>query len=214
MLWNNHYKDVPEGAHAMLGASQHAWLNYDESKLFTAYKRKYAQAIGTLTHDYARKYIRYGQQAKAGDKTGLFVHLLDSHIPANVIDINKLFDTWRLYVNDSVRNRMRPEQVLYFSKNSFGTADAISFRKNKLKVFDLKTGEGKATMDQLYIYVALFCLEYEFSPGEIEIETRIYQSGDYIVESPTASDILPIMDQIETFDDLLDRYREESRYEP
>lgn len=198
----------------MLGASQHAWLNYDEDKLFLAYKRIYAQAIGTWTHDYARRFIKYGQPAKTGDKTGLLIHLLDNHIPANVIDINKLFDTWRLYVNDSVRNRMRPEQVLYFSKNAFGTADAISFKKEKLKIFDLKTGDRKATMEQLYIYAALFCLEYEYAPGEIEIETRIYQFGDYIVEYPTASDILPIMDQIETFDRLLDHFKEEGRYEP
>lgn len=213
MLWNNHYKDVPEGAHAMLGASQHAWLNYDEEKLFIFYKRKYAQAIGTWTHDYARRYIRWGQKARSGDKTGLFVHLLDNHIPANAININALFDTWKLYVNDAIQNRMHPEQVLYFSRNSFGTADAISFRRNKLKIFDLKTGEGKASMAQLYIYAALFCLEYEYSPGEIEMETRIYQSGDYVIEHPEASDILPIMDQIETFDDLLERYKEEGRYE-
>lgn len=213
MIWNKHSKDVPEGAHAVLGASQHAWLNYDEDKLFESYKRRYAQAIGTITHGYARKFIKWGQKAHAGDKTGLLVHLLDSGIPANAIDINRLFKNWQLYVNDAVQAKMRPEQVLYYSNNAFGTADAISFKKERLRIFDLKTGEGKADMDQLFIYAALFCLEYDIGPGSIDIETRIYQYADYEVEYPTAEDILPIMDQIQTFDRLIEQYREEGRYE-
>lgn len=213
MIWNTHSKDVPEGAHAILGASQHSWLNYDEDKLFDSYKRRYAQAIGTYTHEYASRYIRWGQKAKAGDKTGLFIHLLEKKIPANVIDINNLFENWKLYVNDAVQARMRPEQVLYFSHNAFGTADAISFRKNELRIFDLKTGEGKTNMDQLFIYAALFCLEYDIKPGSIDIETRLYQYGDYTAEYPTAEDILPIMDQIKHFDILIDRYREQGNYE-
>ncbi len=198
----------------MLGASQHSWLNYSDERMFDAYKRRYAKDIGTLTHDYARRYIRYGQRAKAGDKTGLFVHLLDNYIPANAIDIQPLFETWKLYVNDAVQGRMRPEQQLYYSPNSFGTADAISFRKNKLTIYDLKTGQGATSMVQLYIYAALFCLEYDYKPGDIDIETRIYQAGDYTLECPTAEDILPIMDKIVCFDDLIEHYREEGRYEP
>lgn len=213
MIWNTHSKDVPEGAHAILGASSHSWLNYDKDKLFESWRRRYAQAIGTHAHDYAARYIRHGQKAKSGDKTGLFLHLLEHHIPANSIDINNLFKNWQLYVNDAVSARMRPEQVLYFSRNAFGTADAISFRKDELRIYDLKTGDGKTSMDQLYIYAALFCLEYDITPGDIDIQTRIYQFADYIEEYPTAEDILPIMDQIKTFDKLIDRYREEGRYE-
>lgn len=213
MIWSNHSKDVKEGDHAILGASQHAWLNYDSEKLFESYKRRYAQSIGTHTHEYARRYIRWGQKAKAGDKTGLLVHLLENHIPANAIDINKLFATWQVYVNDSVNCKMRPEQVLYYSSNAFGTADAISFRKDRLKIFDLKTGEGKVYMEQLYIYAALFCLEYDVKPGDIDIETRIYQFGDYIAEYPTAEDITPVMDRIVSFDKTIERFREAGRYE-
>lgn len=213
MIWNSHSKDVPEGAHAALGASQHAWLNYDDDKMFEAWRRRYSQSIGILAHSYAKDYIQWGQKAKAGDKTGLFVHLLKNNIPARAININSLFDTWKLYVNDCVQARMRPEQVLYFSPNSFGTADAISFRNEKLKVFDLKTGDRDASMDQLYIYAALFCLEYDYRPGSIDIETRIYQKGDYTEEHPTAEDILPIMDTIKQFDKLIESYKEESRYE-
>lgn len=213
MIWNKHSKDVPEGAHAILGASQHSWLNYDHEKMIEAYKRRYAQAIGTLTHSYAKRYIRWGQKVHVGDKTGLLVYLLDSGIPANAIDINRLFKNWQLYVNDSVQAKMRPEQVLYFSPNSFGTADAISFRKNKLRIFDLKTGETKADMDQLYIYAALFCLEYGIKPGHIDIETRIYQYADYEAEYPTAEDILPIMDKIVSLDNLIEKCKEEGRYE-
>lgn len=213
MIWNNHSKDVKDGDHAVLGASQHSWLNYDVDKLFESYKRRYAQAIGTLSHEYAKGYIRWGQKAKAGDKTGLFVHLLEHNIPANSIDINNLFETWKLYVNDCVQARMRPEQVLYYSNNCFGTADAISYKKNLLRIFDLKTGNGKVSMDQLYVYAALFCLEYEVAPGRIDIQTRIYQFGDYTEEYPTAEDILPVMDKIKTFDRLLEKYKEDGRYE-
>lgn len=213
MIWNKHSKDVPEGAHALLGASQHSWLNYDAEKLFESYRRGYAQTIGTLAHSYAAGYIRWGQKAKVGDKTGLFVYLLEHKVPANAIDINALFETWQLYVNDSVQARMRPEQVLYYSPNCFGTADSISFKKDRLRIYDLKTGNGKTTMEQLYVYAALFCLEYDYAPGDIDIRTRIYQFGDYTEECPTAEDILPIMDKIKTFDRLLDKYKEDGRYE-
>jgi len=214
MKWNDHYSDIPEGTHALLGASQHSWLNYDQDKLFSAYRRRYSTAIGTLTHEYARKYIQHGIRANRGDKNGLLVHLLDNHIPANVIDINGLFKTWQLYVNDAVQARMRPEQPLFYSRNAFGTADAIAFRKEKLSVYDLKTGSSPVSMEQLYIYAALFCLEYDYKPSSIDIETRIYQLGECVIERPTAEDILPIMDAIVTGDELIEQYRSEGQYEP
>ena len=49
-------------------------------------------------------------------------------------------------------------------------------------------------MDQLYIYAAYFCLEYNIKPGDIEIETRLYHANDIIIDNPTAEDILPVMD--------------------
>jgi hypothetical protein len=114
-----------------------------------------------------------------------------------------------MYVNDAIGYRMKPEQVLYYSDNCFGTADAISFRNNFLRIHDLKTGVTPAKMEQLLIYAALFCLEYRIKPSDIEIELRIYQNDDYIFANPTAEDIVPIMDKIITFDKLIDKLKYE-----
>ena len=113
-----------------------------------------------------------------------------------------------MYVNDAIGFRMTPEQVLYFSPNCFGTADAISFEKNFLRIHDLKTGTTPASLKQLYIYAALFCLEYDVKPGEIECELRIYQSDNILIDNPTADDILPIMDKIIIFDRLINEISE------
>ena len=104
---------------------------------------------------------------------------------------------------------MSPEQVLYYSDNCFGTADAISFRNGLLRIHDLKTGITPAHMEQLYIYAALFCLEYKIKPSEIDMETRIYQTDDILVENPTAEIVLPIMDKIITFDKVINRIKEQ-----
>ena len=46
------------------------------------------------------------------------------------------------------------------------------------------------------VYVALFCLEYKYRPGEIDIELRIYQNDEIVYHKPTADEIVPIMDKI------------------
>ena len=60
----------------------------------------------------------------------------------------------------------------------------------------MKTGSLPAHMDQLYIYAALFCLEYKIRPGDISMELRLYQSTEILVANPTAEDISPVIDQI------------------
>lgn len=102
---------------------------------------------------------------------------------------------------------MIPEQVLYYSPYSFGTADAISFRKNFLRIHDLKTGITPAHMEQLLIYAALFCLEYDIDPAKIETELRIYQSDDIVIHNPSADEILTLMDRIVRFDKLINDIR-------
>jgi len=62
---------------------------------------------------------------------------------------------------------MTPEQVLYYSGNCFGTADSIAFKNNLLRIHDLKTGAVPAHMEQLFIYDALFCLEYRIHPQDL-----------------------------------------------
>ena len=100
---------------------------------------------------------------------------------------------------------MDTEVVLFYSPRFFGTADAISFRKNFLRIHDLKTGKNPAKMEQLMVYAALFCLEYRIKPGDIEMELRIYQNDEIVIFNPTAEDILPIMDKIVHLDKLLAR---------
>ena len=181
MIWNDHSQEVPEGAHAFLGASTYSWLNYDEKKLEATYRNNLAKAMGTRLHAYACESI-----------------LLKQKMPASKKTLNQ-------YINDAIHFKMQPEQVLYYSENCFGTADAISFKKNFLRIHDLKTGKTPASLHQLEIYAALFCLEYDQKPGSIEMELRIYQNDDILIGNPTASDIMPIMDKIIEFDKLIQR---------
>ena len=99
---------------------------------------------------------------------------------------------------------MDTEVVLYYSPYFFGTADAISFRKNFLRIHDLKTGDS-GHMEQLEVYAALFCLEYKIKPGDINIELRLYKNDEVIYLNPTAEDILPIMDRIVSLNKILER---------
>ena len=151
-----------EGRHAFLGASRYHWINYDEEKLAESYRKCLAVKRGTELHAFAAECIRLGQRLPNSKKT------------------------LNMYVNDAIGFRMTPEQPLYFSDNCFGTADAISFRDDELRVHDLKTGETPAHMEQLLIYAALFCLEYRVKPGLIKTELRIYQSNGILVRNPEA----------------------------
>lgn len=113
-----------------------------------------------------------------------------------------------MYVNDAIGYKMTPEQLLYYSENCFGTADSISFRKKFLRIHDLKTGEIPAHMEQLLIYAALFCLEYNIKPYELDgVELRIYQSDDIIYMNPEADEIVPIMSKIVTGDRIIARIK-------
>ena len=168
-----------EGRHAFLCASSYYWINYDDDKLVETYRNNLAKERGTVLHDFASQCIHLNQR------------------------LPKSTQTLNMFVNDAIGYKMRSEQPLYFSENCFGTADAICFRKNLLRIHDLKTGTTPAHMEQLYIYAALFCLEYHFDPHEIDIELRIYQSNEVIVESPDPDDISEIMDKIKHFDKIL-----------
>lgn len=177
--------NVKEGDHAYLGASQYHWINYDADKLAATYERFLARQKGTKLHAFAAMAIQLGQTMPRSKKT------------------------LNMYVNDAIGYRMTPEQVLYYSENCFGTTDAISFRKNLLRIHDLKTGEIPAHMEQLMIYAAYFCLEYNIKPGDIDMELRIYQFDDIQICNPTPEMILPIMDKIVTFDKIISEIKKE-----
>lgn len=168
------------GAHAFLSASKHHWVNYDDEKLIATWASSQAAAQGSRLHDFARQAIELG---------------------VNLPRTNK---TLNMYVNDAIGFKMSPEVVLFYSINSFGTADAIVFRRNKLRIHDLKTGVSPVSMTQLEIYTALFCLEYGYKPSEIEVELRIYKENEILVHEPEIERITHIMDRIVYFDRVIE----------
>lgn len=181
MNFNKH--SAFEGQHAFLGASKYHWINYDEDKLVASYTTAMAREKGTELHAFAAKCIKLGQRLPKSRKT------------------------LNMYVNDAIGYKMVPEQILFYSENCFGTADAISFRNGLLRIHDYKSGIVPAHIEQLLIYAALFCLEYKVKPNEIEMETRIYQSDEISIYNPVADDILPICDKIITFDKLITKIK-------
>lgn len=184
MIFNKHF--ALAGQHAFLGASKYHWLNYDEDKLVQSFLTSMAAARGTRLHDLAHQLIREGVKLPRNDKT-----------------LNR-------YVNDAIGFRMTPEQTLFYSENCFGTADAISFRKNVLRISDLKTGVTPTSEKQLEIYAAIFCLEYGFKPFEIETELRIYQNDEVREFLADPGDLAHIMSKIVAYDKLIARVREEA----
>jgi hypothetical protein len=130
-------------------------------------------------------------------------------IQESVVQDNET-STLGMYINQCIQYKMRPEQMLFYSPNCFGTADAISFRYKRLRISDLKTGETKTSERQLEVYAALFCLEYGVDPYDIcEIELRIYQDGKCRVYFGDPKFIQFIMEKIIAFDKRLNVLREE-----
>lgn len=181
MNFNKHFN--LEGQHAFLSASKYHWINYDEEKLASTYDKYLAAQMGTRLHEFASECIKLG------------------------IKLPKTKKTLNLYVNDAIGYKMTPEQPLYYSENCFGTADAISFKNDMLRIHDLKTGVSSTSMKQLEIYTALFCLEYNVDPRKIDVELRIYQSDEVVVHNPNIDDILYIMDKIIKFDKEIDKMK-------
>lgn len=177
MTFNKH-QDL-EGAHALLGPSKHYWISYDAEKLENFYKRVSANIRGTELHKFAADCIRLKQKLPRSGKT------------------------LNMYVNDAIGFKMTPEQVLYYSQNCFGTADAISFKHSELRIHDLKTGVAPARMEQLLIYAGLFFLEYKVKPVNVSTVLRIYQNNEIIEQTLTAEELEWVMDRIVTSDKFI-----------
>jgi len=184
MIFNEHYN--LKGEHAFLSPSKHHWVNYDEDKIGFAFNKYLATQKGTELHDFACRCIELKQK-----------------LPTNKKSLNR-------YVNDAIGYRMKPEQTLFYSMNAFGTADAISFRDNLLRIHDLKTGVSPVSMSQLEIYAAFFCLEYKKKPKDIDMELRIYQSDEVVIHKPEPKDILDIMSKIVSFDKKIELIKTDS----
>lgn len=179
MFFNRHTN--LEGLHAPFGASKSSWLRYSDEKIVEVYNNLQAAEMGTRLHEWAKQTIDLGIKQSRSKKT--------------------IYS----YVNDAIGFNMSTEVILFYSENFFGTADAISFRNNFLRIHDLKTGRRPVHMEQLEIYAALFCLEYKIKPGDIRMELRIYQNDEILVHEPTAEDILPIMDKIVHVNKMLEK---------
>lgn len=143
-----------EGQHAYLSASNYHWTEYDDDKFDRVYTMHLAALIGTQKHELAKQLIKLKQTL---EPTG---------------------QTLNMYVNDCIGYRMEPEVTLVASPTFFGTADAIGFDHGILRVFDYKSGVTPAKVRQLEVYGALFCLQYDVKPFEIEFDFRLYQNDD------------------------------------
>lgn len=180
MVFNRHTN--LEGLHAPFGASRSSWLRYNDDKVIQTYQNMRAAEMGTRLHEWAKSTIDLGIKQPRSKKT-IYT-----------------------YVNDAIGFKMETEVVLFYSERFFGTADAISFRNNFLRIHDLKTGTTPVHIEQLEIYAALFCLEYRVKPSSIKIELRIYQNDEILVHEPTSEDIINIMDKIVHLNKLLENY--------
>lgn len=186
MEFTRHYN--LEGLHAPFSASQSAWLRYDDDKAKETYRRRKSAELGTRIHAWAKETIDLGIKQPKSKKT--------------------LYE----YVNDAIGFKMSTEVVLFYSDRFFGTADAISFRKNPktgrniLRIHDLKTGvvgNADTHIEQLEVYAALFCLEYKWKPDEIDMELRVYKKDEVVYCEPDPQDVVDIMNKIIHLDKLL-----------
>lgn len=199
MQWNQH--SSLRGMHALLGASKSHWLRYDDEKMRQYLISREAAAKGTRLHALAHMLIQERQK-----------------LPDNKKTLNR-------YVNDGIGYLMRSEQLLFYSEYCFGTADTISFREPNeekgrpayLRISDLKTGDGKVSIEQLLIYAALFFLEYDkylwelgIRPADVKTELRIYQNDDVELWRADPEDIIAIMDRIVSADKFIRARMEEA----
>lgn len=202
------YKEL-EGLHAPLSPSKaKTWRNYDEERLVKNYISSWAPEVGTIVHEFAEKCINYRIKLNSRNASLLTFWMADHNIPYNVYDFDLLYSNLINYVNDGIGFRMRTEQHLVHSLECHGTADAISFYDNTLRIHDLKTGVTPVHMEQLETYAALFCLDYGYNPTDINYILRIYQCGEVIEYIPNPIDILECSKDIVNKCNLLNSFKE------
>ena len=171
-----------KNTHAFLSPSRHYWINYPPEKLIATYENYKKVALGTRYHALASELIK-----------------LAVRLPSTAASLNS-------FVNDAIGFKMESEVLLYFSMNCYGTVDAISFYDGVLRIHDLKTGKTPGSMDQLMIYAALFCLDYDVKPKEIkETYLRLYQNEEILEFSPTVKDIYNIVSIIKKADEIISK---------
>ena len=177
-----------EGTHAVLSPSSPQWLRYPREKLIERLGSLGAAARGTKYHSVAALNIEMKMKLLECDECPIIVP----------------------YVNDCIDFGMKPEQMLFYSLNCYGTADAISFddREMFLRIHDLKTGVTKASVDQLYVYAGIFCNEYGYTPFQIHGEFRIYQGLQVTSYEMDRLYLAFVYDMIRTSDEIVEEYRQ------
>lgn len=183
MIFNERLKF--EGTHAILSASKHHWINDTVEQMRVRYRNASAVAKGIAKHELAHMLIKHGQK-----------------LPDEQLTLN-------LYVNDAIDLGMHPEQLVFYSENAYGTADAILFDEETatLRIHDLKTGITKPSVHQLEIYAAYFCLEYGKRPFDIKTKLRMYQTDQVLMYEGDPEQIIRIMDKTITFDRCIEEWK-------
>ena len=188
MAWHPHsWVDFPEleDKHALMSPSNPYWLRYTDEQVIDMYNGMMRKIKGTELHEWAENTIRLGITQSSSKKT--------------------LY----MYVNDAIRYKMRVEQKLYYGKYCHGKADAIMCDGKILRIHDLKTGEIPGKIDQLIVYAALYCLQYNQDPHDFAIELRIYQADQIVICKPTAEDVIDVMNKIVHNHSILDSINSE-----
>lgn len=223
MNYNDHSK--LKGQHAFLSPSSVSWMNYTNEDLANKMMERYMSSnrvqMGTALHEFAADSIELGQKlpSELNRRSKItIIQMIRLFLKAkgyskSLISFvtalpDEVYQTLILYINDGIGYRMDVEQILFYSIFCFGTADAITFKNNVLRISDLKTGTTPAHMEQLMAYAALFCLEYGYKPNELNIELRLYQNGTILEFYPTSDDIVPVMDRIITADKILSKIKD------
>lgn len=187
----NHHPHL-EGSHAFLSPSKYAWINYDATKLLERLTSAEASARGTSLHELAAHAIR--------ERVYLSLDNEEHQALAN-------------YVNHAIDLDMTAEQTLFYSLNCYGTADAIGFDEDKmfLRVHDFKSGVSPTSEKQLYVYAALFCLEYVYLPYEMDGELRIYQFDGYTPYEIDRAFLSHVYDMIRMHDQSIEEFKTQQR---
>lgn len=212
--------------HAPFPPSQPSWLNYTDEQLIEALKNKYRAEIGTEIHEWASHQIILSskvsgiKEVEKGVKTHIYEKYMEKYSKCYDPEFGTLllkhlhyisgeaFLTTKQFVNDSIGFRMESEKRLTVSNMIYGTADAVRYytKENLLRVSDLKTGKRPAKIEQVFIYAALYCYEYNLKPLNTNFEARIYQNGEIFIEQPSGEDINDIFMNILHKDEVAKKF--------
>lgn len=190
MQFNNHWE--LKGKHAILSPSGYHWLNYDTDKMTNVYMNNLRKERGTRLHELASEMIQLEIRPK------------------------QLKQAFNLFVNDCLDEGLHSEVPLKYSDNCFGTADGIDYDilHKRLKIFDLKTGTSKPSFNQLRIYAALFCFEYDIEPKDIkEYDLRLYQGRGYTIDEQVDGGLIQdVLNQIIQMDKVVSTMKSETKF--